>query len=213
MNTLVVKPQSARLEILGVVVTVSILLVIGGVAVSQRQRVDTMPRIYDWQISAFYELNETDQAIYASLNTAVDELWWLHNDKLAYSAGLENEDLWPTVQELGEYYVLPPFPRDLFWQMHGEVQWQRIASFSFEGSTVYFGNGGAVPGQSAYLINLSHIHKGASYVNGATIWMHPDPNVAAPETVVRDSLIKNGWKEVVPYSGAMEVDRIRGFRR
>jgi hypothetical protein len=34
--------------------------------------------------------------------------------------------------------------------------------------------------------------------------------VAAPDTVVRDSLILNGWKEVVPYSGAMEVERLKG---
>jgi hypothetical protein len=169
-----------------------------------------MPRLYDWQVSAFYDLNATDQAIYNSLSTAVDELWYIHNDNLLFYGQDSDEDKWPTVQELGEYYVLAPFSQDLFWSQHGSVQWQRVASFDFEGATVYFGQGGTEAGQSAYLLSLSHVHKGAIYANGATIWVHPDANVAAPDAVVRDSLVKNGWREVVPYSGATEVQRLRG---
>ena len=86
----------------------------------------------------------------------------------------------------------------------------KLTLCDFEGSTVYFGSKGKLPNQSAYLINLSHVHKGASYVNGSTIWIHPKPNVSAPSNVTRDSLIANGWKEVVPYSGAMEVERLKG---
>jgi hypothetical protein len=186
------------------------VLSIGGVAVQQRQVDDEPARLFDWQISAFYDMNASDQAIYNALSTAATELWWIHGDLLYYSEPERASDPWPTVQELDEEYVLPPFTKDIAWSRHGELQWQRVASFSFEGSAVYHGSGGSVPGQSAYLVMLSHVHKGASYADGATIWIHPDPNAAAPQTIKRDSLIVNGWKEVVPYSGAMEVERLRG---
>lgn len=202
-----VAPVSSRRETLSVVATIAVLLLLSALVVSQRQQQDAMPRIYDWQISAFFDLNASDQAIYSALTAAADELWWLHNDILAYE-GEGAEDPWPLMSELGEYYFLSPFAEDLFWQQHGEVQWQRVASYSFEGSTVYHGSRGNVPGQSAYLLMLSHAHKGAIFANAASIWFHPDSERAAPETLKRDSLIVNGWKEVVPYSGEMEVRRL-----
>jgi hypothetical protein len=42
------------------------------------------------------------------------------------------------------------------------------------------------------------------------MWLHPDPNAPAPTTIKTDSLIVNGWKEIVPYSGAIEVERLKG---
>lgn len=212
MTRRLVKPYSAWQETGAVALVTVVILALGGIMISQRQQIDTMPRLYDWQLSAFYDLSETDRAIYNSLIIAADELWWLHGDMLAYNVG-DLEDPWPTVEELESYYVLPPFPQDVFWERHGAVKWQRIASFSFEGSTVYHGSGGKEPGQSAYLLSLSHVHKGASYANGAFVWIHEDPNAPTPENVVRATLIREGWKEVMPYSGAMEVDRIRGTRR
>jgi hypothetical protein len=57
---------------------------------------------------------------------------------------------------------------------------------------------------------LSHQHKGASYADGATMWIHPDRNAPAPTTIKTDSLIVNGWKEIIPYNGAVEVRRLKG---
>jgi len=212
MTRRLVKPYSAWKETGAVALATVLILAVGGVMISQRQQIDTMPRLYDWQLSAFYDLNETDRAIYNSLITAADELWWLHGDKLAYNVDILG-DPWPTVEELETYYVLPPFPQDLFWETHGAVTWQRVASFSFEGSTVYHGSGGDIPDQSAYLLSLSHVHKGASYADGAFVWVHENPDAPPPENVVRDTLIREGWREVLPYSGAMEVNRLRGTRR
>jgi hypothetical protein len=42
------------------------------------------------------------------------------------------------------------------------------------------------------------------------MWLHPDPNAPPPATIKTDSLIVNGWKEIIPYSGAMEVERLKG---
>ena len=206
----IVPPLSSRFETGAVLAVTVAVLGLGGFAVQQRRVDDEQQRLFDWQISAFYDLDAADQATYNALSTTATELWWIHGDLLYYGTPEQVADPWPMVEELDTEYLLPPFTKDVAWSQHGGIEWQRIASFSFEGSAVYFGSGGTVPGQSAYLVMLSHVHKGASFANGATIWVHPDPNAPPPETVVRDSLILNGWKEVVPYSGAMEVDRLKG---
>jgi hypothetical protein len=206
----IVPPATGRFESLLIAGAAVGLVTIAGIGVDLRQVDDSMPPLLGWQISSFYDLKPADQAIYNALLGASEELWWIHGDILTFGSEEERADPWPTVAVLDGDYLMPPFARDLSWSQHGEVRWERVASFSFEGSTVYFGHGGKVAGQSAYLLMLSHMHKGASYVNGATIWVHPDAGVAAPETITRDSLIINGWKEVVPYSGAMEVERLKG---
>jgi hypothetical protein len=207
----IVAPASGRFETWVLAAVVTAILVIAGVGVDLRQIEDRgQPRLFDWQISAFYDLNATDQAVYNALSAASEELWWIHGDILTFGSEEERADPWPTVAELDAEYLMPPFTRDMAWSQQGSVEWERVASFSFEGSTVYFGSGGQAAEQTAYLLMLSHVHKGASYTNGATIWVHADPDVSAPDTVVRDSLILNGWKEVVPYSGAMEVERLKG---
>ena len=199
-----------RLETMLIVAAVVLLLLVGNALVNQRQVDLFAPPLLDWQVSAFYDMDDADQAIYNAMSTASVELWWIHGDLLAFADPEVERDPWPTIAELEQDYLLPPFTKDVAWSQHGRVNWQRVASYSFEGSTVYHGSGGTARGQSAYLVMLSHMHKGASYTNGATIWVHLDPNAPPPSTIKRDSLIINGWKEVVPYSGAMEVDRLKG---
>jgi hypothetical protein len=205
-----VRPRGTRRETLLLAAVVAVILVVGGFLVEARQVDNYEVRLFGWQISSFYDLNPTDQAIYNALVTASDELWWIHGGRLEFPMPGEENEPWPSVQDLDEDYELAPFVKDLAWSQQGRVEWQRIAAFSFEGSTVYYGAGGDVPGQGAYLLVLSHMHKGASYANGATMWLHPNPDAPAPTTIKTDSLIVNGWKEIVPYSGAMEVERLRG---
>lgn len=206
----IVRPRGSRRETVLLAASIAVVLVVGGALVDARQVDNYEPRLFGWQISSFYDLKPTDQAIYNALVTASDELWWIHGGRLQFPTPGESTDPWPTVPELDADYALPPFVRDLAWQQQGKVEWQRIAAFSFEGSTVYYGAGGGVPGQGAYLLVLSHVHKGASYADGAQMWLHPDPNAPAPTTIKTDSLIVNGWKEIIPYSGAMEVERLKG---
>jgi hypothetical protein len=42
------------------------------------------------------------------------------------------------------------------------------------------------------------------------MWIHKDPSTPPPAVIKQDSLIVNGWKEIVPYSGAVEVERLKG---
>jgi hypothetical protein len=206
----IVRPSSGRFESWVLAGVIGLIVLASGIAVAGRQREEATQRLFDWQISSFHDLQPTDQAIYTALTAASDVLWEGHQ-VLLEGTPEERKNPWPKAEELTtDLWLLPPFYKDASWTQQGEVNWTLAASFSFAGSAVYFGSGGKLPGQSAYLLNLSHVHKGASYVNGATVWVHPNPNIAAPVNVTRDSLITNGWKEVVPYTGAMEVERLRG---
>ena len=72
--TAIVAPLSARNETWLVAAVTAAVLAIGGFAVSQRQVEDDQQRLFDWQISAFYDMNPSDQAIYNALSTAATEL-------------------------------------------------------------------------------------------------------------------------------------------
>jgi len=207
--TQTIRPARSASETTLLVITATFVIGVSLAAAMNRQTDDGGQRLFDWQISAFYDLEDADQAIYNALLTASEELWWIHEDLLIFGGGDITKVNWPTIADLAEYYAMPPFVDDVSARQNGNVRWQRAAAYSFEGATVYFGSGGELPGQSAYLLVLSHVHKGASYANAAKIWVHPDACVEMPETVKRDSLIVNGWKEVVPYRGEQEADRLR----
>lgn len=198
-NPVTVSPARSMRE--SVWVAAAIIVIVGAMMLFAKlnARHEEKLTLSDWQISAFDDLEPTDQAIYNSLYAAAETLW----------VNYEFEKQWTAIADLDvAEYGLAPFVRDLSWQQTGEVQWQLIKSFSFDGATAYFGNGGKVEGQGAYLLILSHAHKGASYVNQSVVWLHPDANASAPDTIVRDSLIRNGWREIVPYSGDSELRRL-----
>jgi len=206
-----VVPASKRREIMLLLVCVLVLLLIATAYLSSRPQQREKSKLLDWQLSAFYDLGAVDQAVYNALRTSVSELWWLHGDMLtANKANNIDAVSWPSVQQLAEYYVVPPFAQDVSSRQQGDIQWRRAAAFSFEGLAVYFGHRGTRPQQSAYLLVLNHAHKGASFSNGAAIWLHSDSNVVMPTIIKQNSLIVNGWKQVVAYSGAMEVKRLKG---
>jgi hypothetical protein len=211
-----VRPSNGRLEAVLVGLAIVAILGVGSALVKVTQVDNFEPRLFGWQISSFYDLNPTDQAIYNALGTASDELWWIYGGRMEFPQEGEENEPWPRVEVLDTQYDLPPFVKDVAWEQTGRVQWERIVTFAtvggkaFEGSAVYYGKGGTVPGQGAYLLVLSHVHKGASYADGANMWIHRDPNAPPPATIKQDSLIANGWKEIIPYSGAVEVQRLKG---
>jgi len=217
-GSVTVRPRNGRLEAAFVGLAVAAILVVGGALVKATQVDNFEPRLFGWQLSSFYDLEPTDQAIYNALVTAADELWWIYGGRMAFPQEGEENEPWPRVESLDTHYNLPPFTKDVAWEQTGRVQWERIITFAtvdgkpFEGSAVYYGHGGTVPGQGAYLLVLTHVHKGASYADGAQMWIHEDPNAPPPETIKQDSLIVNGWREIIPYSGAVEVERLKGSK-
>jgi hypothetical protein len=203
-----VRPASARLETLAILAVI-VVLISGTVALARANAHEEQEKFLpDWQVSAFDGLSPVDQANYNALMVAGDII------QVTYDTGYrEGFPHWLTVEEMSvleEGIGLAPFMRDVSWKQGGEVQWRLITTYQLDGTTAYFGNNGKVPGQSAYLLLIAHLHKGASYTNRSIVWIHPNARVAQPDKVNIDSLVRNGWKQIVPWRGEDEVKRIRG---
>jgi hypothetical protein len=79
-----------------------------------------------------------------------------------------------------------------------------------QGSTMYLGTHGQLPGQGSFLLIIGHVHAGITNNNAIVIWWNEENHVEMPESGFRDGLILRSWREVVPYSGDLEVRRIYG---
>lgn len=158
-------------------------------------------QLMEWQRSSFSDLTPVDQAIHSALFVAIQDIY-LQQAQWGY---------WPIIEDL-QYGGIPPFVKDVFWERNGSVVWTLGTPLgNDQGATYYHGSGGQADGQSAYLVVLSHSHAGSTgQVNPASIWMHPDPNAPVPEAFRTEMLIREGWREVVPYSGANELERLKG---
>ncbi len=160
------------------------------------------PVLLDWQLSSFADLGADDQAIHSALSAAGEEI------------GSMNYDFgdWVKPEELDNLLV-SPFYKDEFWTLHGSVSWEliRAADLKNGGDTAYLGTGGAVAGQSAYLLLFRHRHLGANYTNQVDIWMHRDVNARLPGDTKAESLVTAGWKQVITYNGADELTRLKGM--
>ncbi len=198
-DSLVVSPQDGRVESAVVGIAVCAVVAITLVHAAMQPDEPAPPPLLEWQVSSFSDLTAEDQAIHTALHAAIGEIDWYYYRLLT----------WPDIAELEEEY-LPPFYKDAFWESNGSLQWSMGRPLdNDQGSTYYHGSGGTVPGQGSYLLLMGHIHAGMLASNQNTIWVHDSPNAPYPEVVRRDSLIRAGWKQVITYSGADELERLR----
>ncbi len=222
----VVRPVSGRWESLAMLVVALVVIASVSGYVMLRPQKAGPPIPLSWQVRSFDGLGPTDQAIHSALLPAGEEIIWFNND----TGG------WITLEH-AQKIVLPPFYQDAFWKTNGEVHWQLILPGAHQphaspvdaavtptgqtanevsqgtqgqGATVYYGAAGRVPGQSAYLLIIGHAHAGVMWANQATIWVHADPNAPYPGIVKPESLVGKGWRQVIPYDGASEVERVKG---
>jgi hypothetical protein len=206
-----VKPAGARLE--GWVLAAATLAVIATLAfyVRTHGREDTAAPLYDWQISAFDGLTGADQAIYNSLYTVKDEIPLIYDDINRFNEpGVKFR--WPNLRDF-EDFLLPPFFQDTSWEQNGSLQWslhEPLAEGEMQGSTMYLGTDGQLPDQGSFLLIIGHVHAGFTNNNAIVIWWNAMNHVEMPESGFRDQLILQGWREVVPYSGDLEVKRLFG---
>ena len=166
-----------------------------------RDEASKQPPLLDWQVNSFSGLGEDDQAIHSALIVAGEEIGYMNSDF----------GDWPSADELDKI-LLAPFYKDEFWKLHGSVQWSLVRAASYEngGDTGYLGIGGDRPQQSAYLLIFRHRHVGAAYANQIDIWINRNVNGKVPDTTKAESLVAAGWKQVIVYSGADEVMRLKG---
>ena len=202
-NTMVIHPADGKKESLLVVLAIALIIGVTAVMVILRPHDENTTPLFDWQISAFHNLRGPDQAIYNALYSASADIYALQYD---YGD-------WPDITNLEDDY-LPPFRRDLSWLRMGSVEWRFqdvVQSGEKQGLTLYHGSNAKFPGQGAWLLSIGHLHAGATGMsNQVQIWRHPDTDAPMPESGRSNTLIINGWKEVRPYSGQTEVERLQG---
>jgi hypothetical protein len=91
------------------------------------------------------------------------------------------------------------------WTLH-----EPLAEGEMQGSTMYLGTDGHLPMQGSFLLIIGHVHAGFTNNNAIVIWWNAKNHVEMPESGFRDQLILQGWREVVAYSGDLEVRRLFG---
>lgn len=209
-----VRPIGARHEMLAIGLVAVALLGALALYVNRNGRISEEAELYDWQVSAFATLTGPDQAIYNALFTVKDEIPYLYEDiNMFNEPGVKFR--WPNIQDFQDS-LMPPFLRDRSWEQNGSLQWslyEPLAEGEMQGSTMYLGTDGSAPGQGSFLLVIGHVHAGFRNTNAIVIWWNAKNHVEMPESGFRDGLILQGWREVVPHSGAAEVERIYGDQR
>jgi hypothetical protein len=206
-----VRPAGARFE--GLALAAATLAVVGALALYVRElgTEGAAEPLYDWQVSAFDTLTGADQAIYNSLYTVKDEIPYIYDDINQFNEpGVKFR--WPNLTDFQDW-LLPPFYQDTSYEQNGSLTWtlfEPLAEGEMQGSTMYLGTDGKLPGQGSFLLVIGHVHAGFTNNNAIVIWWNAKNHVEMPQSGFRDGLILQGWKEVVPLSGAQEVRRIFG---
>lgn len=225
-----IDPVSGRPEWLFMLLAV--LAVVGGLAgyVMLRPQKSAPPTPLSWQVRSFDGLRSADQAIHGALLPAGEEIIWFNNDTGGWIT-LEHaqkillppfyrDAFWKSNGEVRWQLILPgthrahDLPSDDNAGDSGALKTQATSEVAQgtqgQGAAVYYGSAGRFPGQGAYLLVIGHAHAGVMWANQATIWVHPDPNAAYPGIVKPETLVGKGWRQVIPYDGTSEVERVKG---
>jgi hypothetical protein len=210
-NASVIQPAGSRFE--GLLIAGAAVAVVGIVSgyVALQGRSDEAEPLHDWQVSAFSTLTGADQAIYNSLYTVAEEIPYIYDDINLFNQPGE-KFRWPNLEHFQDY-LLPPFYKDTSWEQNGSLQWtlhEPLAEGEMQGSTMYLGTDGTLPDQGSFLLVIGHVHAGFQNNNSIVIWWTAANHAEMPVSGFQDGLILAGWKQVVPYSGDQEVDRIFG---
>jgi len=229
----VVRPLSGRGETVAFICAVALLIgcTVGYTVLHPRN--DNVQQLLSYQVSSFDALERVDQSIHSALLPAVDEIIWNNNTTGGWSliADLEKsrtppfykdvfwrangEMRWqavlpgatdtkkaaPTAESVHQEPGAPPPPPNAVYK--GTLG---------QGAASYYGAGGKLPGQSAFLVVIGHAHSGVYWINQGTIWVHENPNAPFPKLTKTEALIQEGWRQVIPYSGATEFQRLRGTK-
>lgn len=206
-----VQPPGVRNEALSLAAAAIAVIGLLALWVFQHGREEQREQIYEWQVSAFETLTGPDQAIYNALYTAKDEITYIYDD-INMMNGPGELFRWPGIQDLQDS-LLPPFHQDRSWEQNGSLRWslhEPLSKGEMQGSVMYVGTDGSIAGQGSFLLVIGHVHAGFTNNNAIVIWWNARNHVEMPQSGFRDSLILQGWREVIPHSGAAEIKRLFG---
>ena len=210
MHTQVVKPASAGREGVYFILVTAMVVAVAGILIMCRTRVEPQKVLFEYQISGYKDLNNSEQTTFVALYTAAMEIDAFHDD---------NEGTWLSVKELQEQFI-PPFAHDRAWETSGKLAWtQKIRNREKIHMTAYLGKPSVPDISGSFLLVLSHDHgeEGDCRIGEPehdeepfAIWYIAEAEVDFPEGLTMQSLTLKGWKEVIPYKGEDERRRIKG---
>lgn len=201
MSTVTVSPLRQRGEILFLLSsTVAILLIATALIFVKKSAVDGPKRLKGYQISGITTLTGANQSIFTDLYTAALDIEYYHQT---------NNEKWPDLRQL-EKDLIAPFVKDQTWESRGRLSWREQPTGNDDASVhlnAYVGKSSNFKVAGSFLILFEHFHSsdGTYYMVAGrkrpyTIWFRAD-DFDLPGTISEGTLIQNGWKEVVSFTG------------
>lgn len=201
MATETIPPLRQRGEILFVLVsTVAILLLATILIMVKKNATDGPKKLRSYQISGISHLSGANQSIFTDLYTAALDIEYYHQT---------NSETWPEIKALQNDYIAP-FVEDALWKERGRINWREMATGSDDASVhmkAYVGKSNDYSVAGSFLILFEHFHSadGTYYLVAGrkrpySIWFRAN-DFDLPGTITEGTLIQNGWKEVVSFTG------------
>ncbi len=201
MAAVTVSPLRQRGEILFLAVsTAVILLVAAGMIALKKGKTEGAKHLKGYQISGISDLTGNNQGIFTDLYTAALDIEYYHQT---------NHPAWPAVTQLmGD--KIAPFLKDELWQSRGRLDWREQPTgtdAALVNTKAYVGKSTNSADAGSFLVLFEHYHSsdGTYYLAGGkersyTIWFKNN-TFDLPATITEGTLVQNGWKEVVSYTG------------
>ncbi|MFV0453829.1 MAG: DUF6162 family protein [Pseudomonas sp.] len=175
MTTQTIRPAGAGHETLYVLALCLAILVLAGSVVAWRAEPEQQATVSEHQLDARRDLTAAEQGIHADINVAVDEIHLY----------LVDEQRLPSPQELAEDNF-PPFVDDTSAANRGRHRWQLL---DVAGEQVYLGLSQAHEVAGSFLLRLDGPQ--------TDIWINRDAHPTPPSSLQQQTLISDGWRQVV----------------
>lgn len=205
-----VRVTTPGLEALYVSITVGIILIIWGIGVASFNLAEVRAELLPYQINGYQSLKATEQGLYSDLENAGYEIDAVHDD---------NNGQWLSIAELRDNYFAP-FLEDESWKRRGRLSWRHfVLDQDLTHGVMYVGISEDTSVSGSMLLFMEHKHGVAGEAEGLSdkdgegehfeIWYHPTVTALEENRQWREQeLIRNGWKQVVPYRGVEELERL-----
>lgn len=206
MEQVIVKPSSKKDELIFLLSTTAIIIILALISIAARKDNNGSKKLKSYQMNAFSDLKTKEQLLFTSLYSAGYEIESYH---------MSNGEAWPSVYNLEEQGV-SPFVKDMVWRENGKVVWtQKMVGEERFHRIAYLGRSGNYDLNGRFLLVLEHLHDyGGTYIKSTQnaepfrIWYTTKQSGGFPADYSVGFLIKDGWKEVVPYKGKDEAKKL-----
>lgn len=199
----VVRPLDSRSEVLWFLIAFAIVIVVWIVGIHGRSRAEKHTELLTWQISAFQDLNMAEQGLFGDLRNAAQDI---------LNTYVDEDQQWPRLERLREEGT-PPFAEDIAWKNRGKLYWRdRVQNSPEEQTLAFFGLSSEIKVSGSFLLLVHDHQEDEKDEPPYSIWYHAGRPVE-PKILSDQSLAATGWKQVIPYLGQDEVQRLKGIEQ